>query len=409
MKKLYLGIVLPFCLYSQDLNQLVDASMQNQLIDSSKYNIESIKSQYKSIQNSYMPKLTIGANYSNTNKETASMPNSSFTSFANINYVVYDGEKKESTYKSFESSIKSANKNLESLKNNITLQVINYYFNYQSLISSKIAKQKEIEQLNAQYTRLVQFLEAGTTTSDEVQKIISRVENANVTLHEIELNIQTILHNLEYLTANEVIITDGSTIKSIQLKEESLRADIKAMEYDMKQLLANARTTKSANMPMISLDNTLNYYDFNYDNEMYQNSAIDSQNIFKFNFSWKLYDFDSTNNAYKSAYKKYQALKSNYEYEKNKASVDLKLTIKSYDIAKLKISSAKAGLKAANSTYETIEQKYHNGLVDNVSYLEALSEKYNAISILKSAKFDLEIKKANIIYHSGKNLQEYIK
>ncbi len=409
MKKIYLGFLLPLYLYSESLNQLVDASMNNQLVDSSRYNIEAIKSQYKSIKNSYMPQFTVGANYSNTNKETASMPDNSFTSYANINYVVYDGGKKQARYNSFESSIKSANQSLKSLKNNITLQVITYYFNYQSLVSSKAAKQKEIEQLNAQYIRLQQFLEAGTTTSDEVQKIISRVEIANVTLHEIELNIQTILHNLEYLTAKEVSITDGSSIKNPQLKEENLRADIKAIEFDMKELLSNARVTKSANYPTVSLDNTLNYYDFNYDNDMYQNSAIDSQNIVKVNFSWKLYDFGSTSNAYKSKYQQYKALKSKYEYEKNKASVDLKLAVKSYDISLLKIDSANAGLKAASATYETIQQKYQNGLVDNVTFLESLSEKYNAISVLKSAKFDLEIKKANIIYHSGKNLQEFIR
>jgi outer membrane protein TolC len=409
MKKLYLSMALPFCLYAQDLNQLVDASMKNQLIDSTKYNIQAIKNQYKSTKNSYMPKLTVGAAYSNTNEETASMPDRAFSSFAKIDYVLYDGGKKEARYKSFDSSIKSANKNLESLKNNITLQVINYYFKYQSLVSAKVAKQKEIEQLDAQYTRLKQFLEAGTATSDEVQKIISRVEIANVTLHEIELDIQTILHNLEYLTSQEVTITDGSTIKNPQLKEDTLRADIKAMQFDMKQLLADARATKSGDLPVISLDNTLNYYDFDYDNPMYQNSAIDSQNVLKVNFSWKLYDFGTTKSAYESAYKKYQALKSNYEYEKNKASVDLKLAIKSYDIALLKIESANAGLKAATSTYETIQQKYQNGLVDNVTFLEALSEKFNAISVLKSAKFDLEIKKANIIYHSGKNLQEFIR
>jgi hypothetical protein len=47
--------------------------------------------------------------------------------------------------------------------------------------------------------------------------------------------------------------------------------------------------------------------------------------------------------------------------------------------------------------------------VDNVAYLEALSERSNAQSALETALYDLEIKKANIIYHSGKNLQEYIK
>ena len=41
--------------------------------------------------------------------------------------------------------------------------------------------------------------------------------------------------------------------------------------------------------------------------------------------------------------------------------------------------------------------------------LESLSEKSDALSQLKTSQNELEIKKANIIYHSGKKLQEYIK
>jgi outer membrane protein TolC len=176
----------------------------------------------------------------------------------------------------------------------------------------------------------------------------------------------------------------------------------------MQTIQEQVRIEKSANYPTVSLDNTYSDYDQSYDNPAYD-SGLKDQNIFKVNLTWKLYDFGATKNSYESVYKKYQAQKSRYEYEKNKSEVDLKLAFKSYNIAKLKISSAESGLKAAMSTYEMIEKKYKNGLVDNVAYLEALSEKYNAISSLESAKYDLEIKKANIIYHSGKNLQEYIK
>ena len=70
---------------------------------------------------------------------------------------------------------------------------------------------------------------------------------------------------------------------------------------------------------------------------------------------------------------------------------------------------AKANLKAANLTYDVIKSKYESGLIDNVSFLTSLSEKYTALSQLKTSQNDLEIKKANILYHSGKKLGEYIK
>jgi len=106
--------------------------------------------------------------------------------------------------------------------------------------------------------------------------------------------------------------------------------------------------------------------------------------------------------------KRYLALKSQYKYEKNAMDVDLKLAYKSYSIAKMKIKSARASLKSANTTFDAVEAKYQNSLIDNVAYLEALSEKYNALSVLKSTLYDLEVKRANIIYHSGKDLINYI-
>jgi outer membrane protein TolC len=409
IKKIFPLVVIPFTIYAQDLSKLVEESFQNQSINATRYNVESIKDQYESIQNTYYPTVSVGATYNKTNEETATTPDNSTASWANINYVVYDGGKRGATSDALESSISGANENLTALKNNTALQVITYYFNYYSLLSQKEAKLREIEQLNAQYKRLKRFLDVGTTTSDEVDKIVSRVQSATVMLHEIELDVQTIIHNLQYLTTQDINIESGSTMKDVLLKQDSLRADIKALEHEMNAQLSTARASKSSNYPILTLDDTYTNYDFNYDNPAYQNAVtMDDQNILKVSASWKIFDFGATTRTYESNYKKYLSLKSQYEYEKNKASIDLKLAIKSYEIGKLKIMSAQSALKAANSTYNTIEKKYQNGLVDNVAYLEALSEKYSAISALKSSQYDLEIKKANIIYYSGKNLEDYI-
>ncbi|MGE3591813.1 MAG: TolC family protein, partial [Arcobacter sp.] len=162
-------------------------------------------------------------------------------------------------------------------------------------------------------------------------------------------------------------------------------------------------------LPTITLDNTYSYYDNNFDNKAYENNALDHQNITSANLSWNIFSFGETKYKYESAYKSYLASKLNYEYEKNKANVDLQLALKAYDIAKAKIKSAEANLKASESAYEVIKSKFENGLVDNVAYLQSLSEKFDALSQLKTSINDLEIKKANIIYNSGKKLEEYIK
>ena len=148
--------------------------------------------------------------------------------------------------------------------------------------------------------------------------------------------------------------------------------------------------------------------DINYDNNTYR-YPYDSQNVASANLSWNIFSFGETKYKHESKFKDYLSSKSKLEYEKNKASVDLKLALKAYEIGKSKIKSAQANLKAASSAYDVIKSKFENGLVDNVAYLQSLSEKYNAISQLNTSINDLEIKKANIIYQSGKKLQEYIK
>lgn len=394
--------------FAEDLSQLLELSVNNKLLDASKIALESKKLAYDSLKSSYLPSVTVGGKTQMTSKETNSTPENLSTIYGTISYTIYDGGKRENSYESHENSINSANSNVEYLKNQIALQIINNYYTYLSLLSQKEAKLQEIEQLKAQQIRLEAFLDVGSTTTDEVQKIVSRVESSNVELSEIDLNIETILHNLEYIIGKPVSISKGSKIEENLEKGDALKADIKALEYDTQALLSNAKAKKGDNLPMLSLNNTVTKYDLNYDSKNF-NSDDYEQNVVSLNLSWKIFDFEATNKSYESAYKNYLASKSQLEYEKNKNDVDLNLAIRAYKISKQKISSANLSLNAANSTYEAVKTKYQNGLVDNISYLEALSEKFNAQSLLASATYDLEIKKANIIYLSGKNLEEYVK
>ena len=412
MRKIYYIFLTPLFLYGQNLEELINLSIQNRLVNASTQNLESVKDEYKSVKSGYLPSLDLNGKYGIAETETQSLAKKAGTVNASLNYTLYDGGKKSDVYDSYESTIKSSEESLESLKNGISLTVVNYYFNYLSLVAQKEAKLKEIEQLESQMLRLSRFLDAGTTTEDEVQKIVSSVENANVNLQEIELEIVTILHNLEYITGSKVDITSGSNIKELEeLSKNAERFDIKSLEYDVQTKLSNAKAQKSGYLPTITLDNTYSYYDNNFDNKAYESNAnaLDHQNITSANLSWNIFSFGETKYKYESAYKSYLASKLNYEYEKNKANVDLQLAIRAYEISKTKIKSAEANLKAAESAYEVIKSKFENGLVDNVAYLQSLSEKFDALSQLKTSINDLEIKKANIIYNSGKKLEEYIK
>lgn len=408
IKKSILALSFPALLLSESLNDLIEMSLKNKNVMSSQRNIESVQEEYKSAKKGYLPSVSVGAGYTDVSHETSGLADNSLDAYVNLSYTIYDGGKKDLTYKSYESQIIGSKEDLTSLKNEVSLDVVEHYFNYLTYVSQKNAKLKEIEQLNAQYERLSKFLDVGTTTIDEVDSIVSNIESANVELHELELNIQTVLHELEYITGRKVSINDGSYI---ELNEEpsELRNDIKSLKQSMQTELINAKSVKTTNNPQVNLDNTYTYTDYNFDNSSYADSTIDDQNVLSVNVTWNLFDFGSNDASYTAAYKSYLSSKSTYEYEKNKAEVDLRLAKKSYEIYKLKIKSANAGVRAAISAYDVTKSKYENGLVDNVSFLEALSDKSDAESSLISAKNDLEISKANLMYQKGKNVWEYVK
>lgn len=407
-KKIIIISVISSSLFANNLNFLVQNAIENRLVEASSKNLEASKLEYESLKNSYKPNLFLNSKYMNVDNESPSIAKNSLTNSLSLNYVLYDGERRENSYDALNSTVKNKDFNLKDLKNKISLNVITLYFNYLSLEEAKKAKNQEVEQLKSQYKKLEKFYETGTIAIDELEKILSRLENANVSIQEIELDKQTILHNLEYIVGEKVDISSGGGLKSLENKTSKLRADIKALEYQIQSAKANAKIVKSANYPQLSLNNTFTHKENDFDNKLYDPN-VDNQNILSLNLSWKLYDFKAVDKSYEAAMKKYLALKSQYEYEKNRMDVDLRLSYKSYNIAKLKIKSAKAALKAANSTFRVIKDKYENNLVDNVAFLEALSEKYAALSILKSAQNDLQIKSANIIYHSGYDLSKFIK
>ncbi|MCT7483258.1 TolC family protein [Aliarcobacter cryaerophilus] len=410
MKKIYFTFLVPIFLYSQNLEELVNLTIENRLVESSKQNLDALKDEYKSVQRGYLPKLDAGASYSINEHEYPNNPKKRANAYGSLNYLLYDGGKKYDIYDGYETNIKSGEKSLDALKNNLSLTVIQYYFDYLSLEAKKDAKQKEIEQLTAQEDRIGRFYNAGTTTEDELQKIVSRLQNAIVELQEIELNIITITHNLEYITGTQVSITDGSKLQDINnLIQKNPRFDIQALDLSTQSKQSIAQAQKSGYYPTITLDNTFNYYDNNYDRKINDTDINNHQNVASANMKWNLFSFGQTKYQYESKQKEYLASRSNFEYEKNKADVDLQLALKSYNIAKAKIKSTEATLKAAQSAYEIIKSKFENGLIDNVAFLQSLTEKYDAISQHKKAINDLEVKKATIIYHSGEKLQEYIR
>lgn len=409
MRKIIFIVSMPIFLYSYTLQELVELSHKNRLVESSSYNLNSKQSSYESIKSSYLPRVEIGLNYQNAAKEVATIPQNSLKGSASLKYTLYDGGKKEELYNRYLTNIDASKKSIEALKNDISLEVVKIYYDYLSLLADKEATKGVISQLNAEYERLKNFFEVGSVTKDEVDKIDSRVKNAILNLHEIDLNIQKALHSLEYYTMQENITIDSGSNVKYRDEDVDTRADIKAMELDTTSILYEAQSIKSVNLPTLSFDNTLSHTEYYFDDKSKQSSfLVNTQNIALLNLSWNVFDFDATTKNYESKYYEYLSKKSTLEYVKHKATVDYRLAKKSLEIALLKIDASKSTLDAAEATYNLVKVRYENGVIDNVAYLQSLSEMYDAKRAYHRALYDVELKRAELVYFSGKDIKEYL-
>jgi outer membrane protein TolC len=289
--KFFLPILcLPLFLYAYTLDELLELSHNNKVVESAKHTLTSKELLYESSKSSYLPSIDIGANYENASTETATTAQNKLEFQASITYTIYDGDKKKSLYKQQESLIDSSKSTIEATKNSISLDVSKLYFEYFGLKADKEATIQEMEQLKEELKRIEFFYEAGSVTKDEVLTIDSRVKNTLVLLQEIELEIQKVIHTLEYYISKRVEHIDGNTTIKLPIEqEESLRADIKALEYEATSVMHEANIEKSQNLPLVYIDDTLTHNEYYFDNESLKSSfLVDDQNIIMLNVSWNI-------------------------------------------------------------------------------------------------------------------------
>lgn len=404
MKKIALMALVPLLLCAESLKELVDLALQNKLIESSKYSFEASKDKQDSIKSGYLPNLSIGANKAFNQEETMTSPKESSTGYAKVSFTLYDGGKREALIEGQEALVKNASYTLQSVENDTTLKVVYYYYAYLSTLSNKTFLEQKIGQLQAEKYRLEKFFSVGSATEDEIQKIISTLEQSKVSLLQTEVTLTNILHTLEYLTSKPITVESGSTLAPLTDEKEATRYDILALEEAAKNAKSQATIAKAPNLPTLAVEDTYSRYNNDFDNKAY-NSGFDRQNTLMLTAQWKIFDFGSTSAAYESAHKEYLSKSSQVAYEKSRAKASLKSAQNAYEVALRKVEASKARVKASDMTYTLVQKKFQNGIVNNVAYLDALSDKYNALSELQTAIHDVEYQKAIVLFEMGKEIK----
>jgi len=405
MKKLSFLCLIPLFSFAGNLPELLSLAEQNKQVESSRYMLESAKEKESSIKSGYLPSLSLGANQTFNQEETMFAPDKSRTGSATVSFTIYDGGKREASFDQQEALVKSATFSLASVQNNVSLNVIYYYYNYISTLASRESTLQKMEQLSAERYRLEKYLSVGSATADEIQKIISTIEQTKVDLLTLENTLNNISNTLEYLTGKEVSVEKGSTVVLQEVKaEDAMRFDILALEESVQSAKAEAQAAKAPHLPTIKIEDSYSRFKYDYANPAYTNDN-DRQNTVQLTMQWKIFDFGSTSSSVQAAQKMYLSKNSDLAYEKSKAKASFKSAQNSYQTALAKIEAAKARLQASEMTYDLVQKKFQQGIVNNVTYLDALTDKFNARSSLQTALNEVEYQKAVLLYEMGKEIK----
>ncbi len=402
MKKNLLWLLLPFSLGAGNLQELVEHAHNNPMMQASRYSAEASVLQKEALEQSYLPSIVLGGSHAYNAEKTATTPDQTTTGFAKLSYTLYDGGRKEALIDAYEANIKSAQFLTNATANDLALQVSYAYYYHFSLLANQEALTQKIEQLQAESYRLERFLSVGSTTQDALLRIQASLEQTKVELLQTQEAITKNLNTLEYLTAQSIVPTKGSTLVVAEHQSASTqRYDILAQEQSVLSAKANAQSAKAPHRPTITIEDTYSRYDNDYADIL----GTNKQNTLSLNIQWKIFDFGSTSSTYEASYKNYLSKNSELVYAKQKASAGLKNAYNSYKTSLAKIESAQLRVKASDATYEIVKKKFQNGIVDNVTYLDALSEKYSAIASLSTARNDIEYQKAILLYEMGKEIK----
>lgn len=405
MKTLSLLCLLPLVAFAGNLPELLKLAEQNKQVESSRYQLEAAKENEYATKSGYLPSLSFGANQTYNQQENMLSPEKSRTGAATLSFTLYDGGKREAQFSKQDALVKSATFSLASTQNNVSLNVIYYYFNYLSTLASKTATLQKLEQLHAERLRLEKFVSVGVATEDELQKIISSIEQSKVDLLTLENTLNNISNTLEYLTGESVHVELGSSVVFNQTAQDDVRRfDILALEQSVQSAQADVKIAKSPHLPTIKIEDTYSRFKNDYANPAW-NSDENHQNTVQLSLQWKIFDFGSTSAGAQAAQKTYLAKSSELAYEKHKAKASLKSAQNSYQTALAKIEAGKARLHASEMTYELVKKKFQQGIVNNVTYLDALSDKFNAQAQLQTALNEVEYQKAVLLYEMGQEIK----
>ncbi len=411
--KVLLGLFVPLYVFAQSygLTTLVEnANKSNSLIKAKEISIKAKQKEVDTAKSAYWPTIDIGASQSYISPNSVVNPGEVSAAYAMVSVDLYDGGRKSALLnaKSYEEEAAFFEKS--AFEKSITLQIVQYYYGLKKLKATFGALEERSTELKEQIKRIKKFKGAGLSTQEEVDKLQAEYDSNNYTMANTKLEIFSSEKNLQLLSGLPVRKLKRNYFQEPKNVEFEIFENIKMLQANANAIGENANAINAGYKPQINLSDTYNQYDYDDTVSLPGFDLLeDHQNTLKISVNMRI--FDNGRMSKESEAVKYQklALLSEIEYAENEQEMNFHLSQKSLETIRTRLKSAKSALLAATSTYDVLKEKFEVGLIDNIAFLDALTQKTLAQSRYKETLYDYEIGKSIYYYYAGKDPKEFIR
>ena len=411
--KILLGLFVPLSIFAQSyaLTTLVEhANKENKLIKSKEISIKAKQKEVDAAKSAYWPTVDIGATQSYISPNSIVNPGEVSAAYAMVSVDLYDGGRKSAllSAKRFEEEAAFFEKG--AFEKSITLQIVRQYYGLKKFKATLGALQERSTELEEQIKRVKKFKGAGLSTQEDVDKLQAEYDSNNYTMANTKLEILRSEKNLQLLSGLPVKTLKRNYFQEPKNIEFELFETIKVLQANANAIGENANAINAGNRPQVRLSDTYNKYHYDDTVSMPGFDLLDDhQNTLTLSVNMRIFDHGRISKESEAV--KYQklALESEIEYAEHEQEMNFHLSEKSLETIRTRLKSAKSALLAATSTYDVLKEKFEVGLVDNIAFLDALTQKTLAQSRYKETLFDYEIGKSIYYYYAGKDPKEFIR
>lgn len=420
------------------LKECVDHALKNNItIKQNTLNLESLKEDVVAAKGSFLPNLNAssGANLNfGSTIDPVSNGRISSTNFSSSyslrsGITVFNGFRLLNSYKSAQLGVEKSKLELSKIKDDVSLNVVNSYLNIlfakENLAVAKVQAEiskKQIEvtqnQVDAGSKAKGELLNSKSTYANDVQNVITLENTLNLALLQLAQLLQVDPNGFDVATFDVGVPTASLMYNNADLvykKAVENRAEILSAKIGIKQAEMNINIAKSGFLPTVTASANAgtnfshrytilqgqrgNDYFFKQLNDNFGYGVGLSISIPIFN------RYQNKVNVNKSIINKEQSelaldnAKLNLQQTIQRAFLDAKAALKSYE-------AAKTSLEAQQEAFKNAQERYNFGAMTLFDFDQVRNRLVNAESTLIRSKFDYVFKSKVLQFYYGESIFE---